>query len=95
MKNFKVSLSSVLSYHIPAQEQRSTKTKRAQYGGKVFQIEMFIDDIVIVYRCYQHDVEAQNFISVDRALCRASNYLTVSVPISNYVCVASRKVKER
>ncbi|XP_017761767.1 PREDICTED: spondin-1 isoform X2 [Eufriesea mexicana] len=30
-KNYKVSLSSVLSYHIPAQEQRSTKTKRAHH----------------------------------------------------------------
>ncbi|XP_020284534.1 spondin-1 isoform X2 [Pseudomyrmex gracilis] len=29
MKNFKVSLSSVLSYHIPVQEQRRTKAKRA------------------------------------------------------------------
>lgn len=34
MKNFKVSLSSVLSYHIPVQEQQRTKTKRAQYGDK-------------------------------------------------------------
>jgi len=32
MKNLKVSLSSVLSYHIPVQEQRSAKAKRAQYG---------------------------------------------------------------
>ncbi|XP_043250558.1 spondin-1 isoform X3 [Colletes gigas] len=31
VKNYKVSLSSVLSYHIPAQEQRSTKTKRAHH----------------------------------------------------------------
>ncbi|XP_033360930.1 spondin-1 isoform X1 [Bombus vosnesenskii] len=30
-KNYKVSLSSVLSYHIPAQGQRSTKTKRAHH----------------------------------------------------------------
>ncbi|XP_011346734.1 spondin-1 isoform X2 [Ooceraea biroi] len=36
MKNFKVSLSSVLSYHIPVQEQRSTKAKRAQYGDQRF-----------------------------------------------------------
>ncbi|XP_012287279.1 spondin-1 isoform X2 [Orussus abietinus] len=32
MKNFKVSVSSVLSYHIPVQEQRSTKTKRARHA---------------------------------------------------------------
>ncbi|XP_035717561.1 spondin-1-like isoform X3 [Vespa mandarinia] len=32
MKNFKVSLSSVLSYHIPIQEQHRRKTKRAQFG---------------------------------------------------------------
>ncbi|XP_012255616.2 spondin-1 isoform X2 [Athalia rosae] len=32
MKKFKVSLSSVLSYHIPTQEQRSGKTKRAKYA---------------------------------------------------------------
>lgn len=31
MKNFKVSLSSVLSYHIPVQEQHRRKTKRAQF----------------------------------------------------------------
>ncbi|XP_015180152.1 PREDICTED: spondin-1-like isoform X3 [Polistes dominula] len=31
MKNFKVSLSSVLSYHIPIQEQHRRKTKRAQF----------------------------------------------------------------
>ncbi|XP_050452596.1 spondin-1 isoform X2 [Cataglyphis hispanica] len=31
MKNLKVSLSSVLSYHIPMQEQRSAKAKRAQH----------------------------------------------------------------
>ncbi|XP_019884984.1 spondin-1 isoform X2 [Camponotus floridanus] len=31
MKNLKVSLSSVLSYHIPAQEQRNAKAKRAQH----------------------------------------------------------------
>ncbi|KAK1130236.1 hypothetical protein K0M31_018375 [Melipona bicolor] len=31
MKNYKVSLSSVLSYHIPAQGQRTTKTKRAHH----------------------------------------------------------------
>ncbi|XP_012230745.1 spondin-1 isoform X2 [Linepithema humile] len=36
MKNFKVSLSSVLSYHIPAQEQRSTKAKRAQHEKEDF-----------------------------------------------------------
>ncbi|XP_066589883.1 spondin-1 isoform X2 [Prorops nasuta] len=36
MKNFKVSLSSVLSYHIPVQEQRSAKTKRAQYESSEF-----------------------------------------------------------
>ncbi|EFN80621.1 Spondin-1 [Harpegnathos saltator] len=34
MKNFKVSLSSVLSYHIPVKEQRRTKAKRAQYGDE-------------------------------------------------------------
>lgn len=32
MKNFKVSLSSVLSYHIPIQEQHRRKAKRAQFG---------------------------------------------------------------
>lgn len=31
MKNFKVSLSSVLSYHIPIQEQHRRKAKRAQF----------------------------------------------------------------
>lgn len=31
-KNYKVSLSSVLSYHIPVQGQRSMKTKRAHHG---------------------------------------------------------------
>ncbi|XP_076643915.1 spondin-1 isoform X2 [Halictus rubicundus] len=31
VKNIKVSLSSVLSYHIPAQDQRSSKTKRAHH----------------------------------------------------------------
>ncbi|XP_024941526.1 spondin-1 isoform X2 [Cephus cinctus] len=34
MKNFKVSVSSVLSYHIPVQEQRSVKTKREKSGSK-------------------------------------------------------------
>lgn len=37
MKNLKVSLSSVLSYHIPMQEQRSSKAKRAQYGDNFMQ----------------------------------------------------------
>ncbi|XP_018059151.1 PREDICTED: spondin-1 isoform X1 [Atta colombica] len=36
MKNLKVSLSSVLSYHIPVQEQRSTKAKRAQHEKENF-----------------------------------------------------------
>ncbi|XP_076681730.1 spondin-1 isoform X3 [Andrena cerasifolii] len=36
MKNYKVSLSSVLSYHIPAQEQHSTKTKRAHHDSLEF-----------------------------------------------------------
>lgn len=45
MKNFKVSLSSVLSYHIPAQEQRSTKAKRAQHGDNLFYAQ------VIQYFC--------------------------------------------
>lgn len=36
MKNLKVSLSSVLSYHIPVQEQRSAKAKRAQHGDNLF-----------------------------------------------------------
>ncbi|XP_011873806.1 PREDICTED: spondin-1 isoform X3 [Vollenhovia emeryi] len=36
MKNLKVSLSSVLSYHIPAQEQRSAKAKRAQHEKENF-----------------------------------------------------------
>ncbi|XP_076396806.1 spondin-1 isoform X4 [Megachile rotundata] len=36
MKNYKVSLSSVLSYHIPAQEQRSTKIKRAHHESLEF-----------------------------------------------------------
>ncbi|XP_029663051.1 spondin-1 isoform X3 [Formica exsecta] len=36
MKNLKVSLSSVLSYHIPVQEQRSAKAKRAQYEKEDF-----------------------------------------------------------
>ncbi|XP_028047535.2 spondin-1 isoform X2 [Monomorium pharaonis] len=35
-KNFKVSLSSVLSYHIPVQEQRSAKAKRAQHEKENF-----------------------------------------------------------
>lgn len=33
MKRFKVSVSSVLTYHVPAQEQRGGKTKRAKYNG--------------------------------------------------------------
>ncbi|XP_076168911.1 spondin-1 isoform X2 [Ptiloglossa arizonensis] len=36
VRNYKVSLSSVLSYHIPAQEQRSTKTKRAHHESLEF-----------------------------------------------------------
>ncbi|XP_076231734.1 spondin-1 isoform X3 [Calliopsis andreniformis] len=36
MKNYKVSLSSVLSYHIPAQEQRRMKTKRAHHESLEF-----------------------------------------------------------
>ncbi|XP_046599523.1 spondin-1 isoform X1 [Neodiprion lecontei] len=32
MKKFKVSLSSVLTYHVPTQDQRSGKMKRAKYG---------------------------------------------------------------
>ncbi|KZC07757.1 Spondin-1 [Dufourea novaeangliae] len=36
VKSYKVSLSSVLSYHIPAQEQRSGKTKRAHYESLMF-----------------------------------------------------------
>ncbi|XP_011694985.1 PREDICTED: spondin-1 isoform X3 [Wasmannia auropunctata] len=36
MKNLKVSLSSVLSYHIPVQQQRTSKAKRAQHGEKNF-----------------------------------------------------------
>ncbi|XP_077276011.1 spondin-1 isoform X1 [Temnothorax americanus] len=36
MKNLKVSLSSVLSYHIPVQEQRSAKAKRAQHEKENF-----------------------------------------------------------
>lgn len=36
MKNLKVSLSSVLSYHIPVQEQRTAKAKRAQHGDNLF-----------------------------------------------------------
>ncbi|KAL0133516.1 hypothetical protein PUN28_000923 [Cardiocondyla obscurior] len=36
MKNLKVSLSSVLSYHIPVQEQRSAKAKRAQQEKENF-----------------------------------------------------------
>ncbi|KYN06260.1 Spondin-1 [Cyphomyrmex costatus] len=36
MKNLKVSLSSVLSYHIPVKEQRNTKAKRAQHEKENF-----------------------------------------------------------
>ncbi|XP_072746118.1 spondin-1 isoform X2 [Anoplolepis gracilipes] len=36
MKNLKVSLSSVLSYHIPVQQQRSSKAKRAQHEKEDF-----------------------------------------------------------
>ncbi|XP_031834060.1 spondin-1 isoform X2 [Nomia melanderi] len=36
VKNYKVSLSSVLSYHIPAQGQRSSKTKRAHQESLEF-----------------------------------------------------------
>ncbi|XP_053986633.1 spondin-1 isoform X2 [Hylaeus volcanicus] len=36
LRNYKVSVSSVLSYHVPTQEQRSTKTKRAHHESLEF-----------------------------------------------------------
>ncbi|XP_033333952.2 spondin-1 isoform X2 [Megalopta genalis] len=58
VKNIKVSLSSVLSYHIPAQDQRSAKTKRAHHESLQFK-GMKPDSQVIESSANKEDVDCR------------------------------------
>ncbi|XP_076294317.1 spondin-1 isoform X3 [Lasioglossum baleicum] len=58
VKNIKVSLSSVLSYHIPVQDQRSSKTKRAHHESLQFK-GMKPDSQVIEASEIMEDVDCQ------------------------------------
>ncbi|XP_078036984.1 spondin-1 [Augochlora pura] len=58
VKNIKVSLSSVLSYHIPAQDQRSAKTKRAHHESLQFK-GMKPDSQVIESSEIKEDVDCE------------------------------------